>query len=118
MERTKIGFIYSKILSQPRYGSRPRPDLGRAVCDACCEEGRAYRGSGTCGVGQRCLGEPRVSGRRTLWRGERRSLGVKGRGQVGGKTCKTRVERKAVIESAAPARNGANRIECERIWTM
>ena len=43
-ERTKIGLLYSKILSQLRYGSRPTPDLRRAVCYECCVKGRAFRG--------------------------------------------------------------------------
>ena len=31
-----------------------------------------------CGISQQCLGDPRVVGRRALWRGERRDLTVKG----------------------------------------
>jgi hypothetical protein len=39
------------------------------------------RGSGNCGVDQRCLGDLRVFGRRALGRGERRSLLVVVRGR-------------------------------------
>jgi len=61
---------------------RPRPDSELRSCEGPCDvERRAFRGSGTCGVGQRCSGDLCAFGRRALGRGKRRSLPVVVRGR-------------------------------------